>query len=307
MNRPRVSVISVNYNQPDVTCDMLASLRQVTYPDVEVIVVDNGSSVPCNRISREFPEVKLIKSAENLGFAGGNNLGIDQATGKYLLFLNNDTEVEPGFLEPLVELLEDNPDIGMVSPKIKFYHHRELIQYAGYSRLNIRTLRMKGLGYGRKDDGSFDRITETHFAHGAAMMVPRRVIDKVGKMPDIYFLYYEEHDWCIRVKRAGFKVYYHPQSVVWHKESVSTGRNSALQTYYMTRNRILFGRRNIAGLPSKLSAAYMILIAFPKNLVELMIKRESANLKAYLRAIWWHCEKLFKRFRVPDTRPGAVY
>jgi GT2 family glycosyltransferase len=137
MSLPLVSVISINYNQARVTCDMVASLRRITYPNLEIIVVDNASpSDNPDIIKEEFPEVNLIKSAQNLGFAGGNNLGIAQAKGEYLLFLNNDTEVEPDFLEPLVELFENNPKAGIASPKIKYFDGEHLIQYAGSRGIN---------------------------------------------------------------------------------------------------------------------------------------------------------------------------
>src|SRR5688572_26442584 len=117
-SKPLVSVITINYNQLQLTLDLLKSLRNITYPAIEIIVVDNASvQNPLPTISAEYPEVKVIVSEKNLGFAGGNNLGIEAAAGKYLLFLNNDTEVDPGFLEPLVTLFETDPKAGAASSK----------------------------------------------------------------------------------------------------------------------------------------------------------------------------------------------
>src|SRR5690606_29489994 len=111
---PLVSIITINYNQEIVTCELLQSLRNINYKNIEVIVVDNASKInPSKLISEKFPETKVIVSDVNLGFAGGNNLGIRQAKGKYILLLNNDTEVEPGFLQPLVSLMENNEMVGM--------------------------------------------------------------------------------------------------------------------------------------------------------------------------------------------------
>ncbi|MCF8380748.1 MAG: glycosyltransferase family 2 protein [Bacteroidales bacterium] len=296
---PLVSIVTVNFNQAVVTCEFLNSMRHITYQNIEIIVVDNGSKEPVDNIERDYPEVKLIKSMKNLGFAGGNNLGIDEAKGKHLLFINNDTEVEAGFLEPLVQLLENNSLAGMVSPKIKFYHQPEVIQYAGYGKINPYTLRMHGLGYNQKDDGQFDNITETHFAHGCAMMIPRTVIDQVGKMPELYFLYYEEHDWSTRIKEAGYKIYYQPQSVVLHKESVSTGKASTLKTYYFTRNRMLFWRRNIRGNLAVLSFFYLTLIAIPKNFLIFLLSFKFKHLKAYNKAIYWHVKNIHKKYKIP--------
>lgn len=302
-SNPLISLITVNYNQPEVTCDFLNSMRRVTYPNTEIIVVDNGSKVPVDEVEKAFPEIMLIRSKENLGFAGGNNLGIKAAKGKYLLFINNDTEVEPDFLEPMVELLEKDSTIGIVSPKIKYFYHRELIQYAGFSDLNPFTMRMHADGFMEKDDGQHDRAKETFFAHGCAMMIPRRVIDKAGMMPELYFLYYEEHDWSTRIKRAGYKIYYQPQSTVWHKESISTGKDSTLKTYYINRNRILFWRRNINGPKALLSLAYLSLIAIPKNFFTFLLTRQWAHLKAFSSAVSWHLKSMNRRYQI--GQPGG--
>ena len=126
---PLVTIITINYNQLQLTCALLDSLRRVTYPAVEVIVVDNHSKEdPTAVIAAKYPEVKLLVSTDNLGFAGGNNLGIRASKGDYLLFLNNDTEVDPGFLEPLVALFESNPKAGAASSKILYHNSDEIIQ-----------------------------------------------------------------------------------------------------------------------------------------------------------------------------------
>jgi GT2 family glycosyltransferase len=118
-HQPLVSIVSVNYNQPEVTCEMLQSLRNVTYPNFETLIVDNGSPTKSPDIIREnYPEVQLIISEKNLGFAGGNNIALKQAKGDYVLLLNNDTEVKPDFLDSLVELMESDKTIGIVSSKI---------------------------------------------------------------------------------------------------------------------------------------------------------------------------------------------
>ncbi|TAJ13940.1 glycosyltransferase family 2 protein [Marinilabiliaceae bacterium JC017] len=290
---PLVSIVTVNYNQSQVTCEFLASMRNVSYPALEVIVVDNGSLGDQPEIIVErFPEVILIQSEENLGFAGGNNLGIQRARGKYILFINNDTEVEKDFLQPMVRLLENDLSIGMVSPKIRYSYHPDTIQYAGFSKMNPYTLRMKAVGYKQKEAGQYEEVGETHFAHGCAMMVPVRVIEKVGVMPEMYFLYYEEHDWSTQIKKAGYRIFFQPQSVVFHKESISTGKNSPLKTYYLNRNRILYFRRHIRGGQAVMSFLYLSLIAVPKNFIGYLLSFQRAHLRAYMRAVFWHFRKL---------------
>ncbi len=289
MNNPLVSIITINYNESKVTLDMLQSLCGLTYPNYEVIVVDNASPNDNPDIIKEkYPWVNLIKSKENLGFAGGNNLGVKAAKGEFLLFINNDTEVPEGFIEPLVETLQQDEGIGMVSPKIKFHWDPSLIQYAGYTPMNHWTIRNNSIGYHQKDDGFYDKAGETESIHGAAMMVPRRVVDKVGMMTEIYFLYYEEHDWAEMIKRAGYKIYYQPKSFILHKESLSTGKFSPLKTYYIARNRIVFARRNFRPLQLFVSLMFQTFVSIPKNTLTFILKRQFQHLRAFWNAIFWN-------------------
>ncbi|MFA8437178.1 MAG: glycosyltransferase family 2 protein [Marinifilaceae bacterium] len=285
---PLVSIITINYNQTQITNELLNSLSLLTYKSVEIIVVDNGSKHYKQQDFHLRSNVKIIRSEQNLGFAGGNNLGIQHSNGKYLLFLNNDTEVNENFLQPLIKILECNPKAGAVSPKIKYFQQPNLIQYAGYSKMNPFTLQARCIGNKQNDDGSYDQLSRTHFNHGCAMMVRQNLILELGPMPEIYFLYYEELDWCTRIKRAGYELYYQPQSVVYHKESISTGKNSPLKTYYLTRNRILYFRRNIKGFMAVFTFLYLTIIAVPKGFVTLLFTFQWKHLNQFRKAIFWH-------------------
>lgn len=287
---PLVSIITVNYNQLAITVDLVKSLKNITYPNVEIIVVDNASPDDNPQLlKKQFPEIILITSEINLGFAGGNNLGIKASAGEYLMFINNDTEVPADFLQPLVKLLENNRSIGMVSPKIKFHWNPDLVQYAGFSKMNPYTIRNKAFGYHKPDTlPEINQLSETASVHGAAMLVPRRIIHEVGMMAEDYFLYYEEHDWAERIKRAGYKIYYEPKSFILHKESVSTGKDSPFKTYYLNRNRLLFARRNISGFPFFISILFQVFIAIPKNTLQFLFKGKLKHLSSYWKAIAWN-------------------
>lgn len=290
--QPLVSIITVNYKQAGVTIAFLESLRNISYPNIEVLVVDNGSGGDdAAQIRESAPWANIIASNDNLGFAGGNNLGVGKSKGELLLFINNDVEVSADFLEPLVSIMQQ-PDVGMASPKIKFFYAPDTIQYAGSTPLSAITMRNRAIGWGQKDDGQFNMQHVTAYAHGAAMITSREVISKVGTMYDGYFLYYEELDWCERIKRAGYKIMYIPESVIYHKESVSTGKQSPLKTYYINRNRLLFIRRNMQGLKRLLAAAYFLSIAFPKRLLMATAHNEPAHRKALIKAILWHINPL---------------
>jgi GT2 family glycosyltransferase len=286
---PLVSIVTVNYNQSGVTLEMLQSLKSITYPSIEVFVVDNASPKDNPDIIKEkFPEVNLIKTTKNLGFAGGNNVALPFAKGKYVLFINNDTEVDPGFLEPLVELLENKPEIGMVSPKIHYFHTPNTFQFAGYTPFSPITIRNHALGFEQTDVGQYDGVYESASIFGCAMLVPMRVIEEVGMMADVFFLYYEEHDWAARVKRAGYKIYYHGRSLVKHKESISTVKNSPFQIYYLYRGRMLFARRNTSGFIRLLAWLYIHLITLPKETLLYFFKSRPDLARACWRAAVWN-------------------
>ena len=289
----KVSIITVNYNQSGATCEMLESLYACNYPELEVFVVDNASPFDHPEIIKEkFPSVEFIQSKVNLGFAGGNNLALSQATGDYIYLINNDTIIPVGNIERLVEALDSNPTIGVVSPKIRFHSSPQTIQFAGYTDMSRYTFRNKCIGYGEQDNGQYDTMRDTAFAHGAAMMLKREVLDRVGVMNEEYFLYYEETDWSARIRKAGYRIVYVPDTYILHKESLATGKISPLQTYYLNRNRTLFIRRNTSGGRKIIGVLYQMCIVFPKNLIIFGIKGQFDKVWAIIRAWSWNFKNL---------------
>ena len=223
----------------------------------------------------------MIRSDKNLGFAGGNNLGIPYADGDYILFLNNDTIINQPILENLARALDNNPQIGCVSPKIACWPEKKQLQYSGSTPMSPVTLRNENIGFGQTDTGQFNKSRYTAFAHGAAMMIRTTDIKKFGMMPEFYFLYYEELDWCVQIRRAGLKIWYEATSTVYHKESMSVGKQSPLQVYYHTRNRLLFAKRSIDKRDERIYAyIYQTLVAFPKRLSIYLVKGKFRLIRA---------------------------
>ncbi len=281
---PLLSVISVNYNGLELTCRMVDSLLRWNTVPAEIIVVDNGSRADeAAELRRRYPLLTVIRSERNLGFAGGNNLGIRAACGRYLLFLNNDTEIEEDGLGYLCRTLDEHPEAGAVCPKIRFFQPPRNIQFAGYEPLTPITLRNALVGFGAADDGRFDTPHETPYAHGAAMMVRREAVEQAGPMPEIYFLYYEELDWSVRIAERGWTIRYDPRCTVYHKESATTGAESPLRTYYLTRNRLLFGWRNRRGATRLLTVAYQLCVALPKQALTTLFRGRRDLSAAALR------------------------
>ena len=286
---PLVSIVTLNFNTTAVTCEFLASVKtQNTYQPIEVIVVDNASAEdPTRAFTAAYEGVTVLRNDKNLGFAGGNNTGIRAAKGDYLFIVNNDTEFTPRLLEGLLEIFSKYPDAGIVCPKFHYFFQKGTIEYAGFEAMNIFTGRNGMVGSREEDKGQYNEIRETPYAHGGAMLVPRKIIEEVGGLYEPFFLYYEELDWSEQIRRKGYKIYYQPASLIYHKESMTTGKSSPLKTFYLTRNRILFMRRNIPWPGLMVFSLYFLCFTIPKNTLTYLIKGQGAHLRSFWKAILW--------------------
>jgi hypothetical protein len=283
-NECRLSIITINYNGLKDTCELIESIP--FSDDLEVIVVDNASTQDeANIISKQYPHVKVIRSKQNLGFAGGNNIGIKEANGKYILLINNDTYFKEFNIDPLIERLDSTDKIGIVCPKLRFAWGNNPIQFAGYTPLSPITVRNQAIGFGEYDHGQYDIASPTPYAHGAAMLIKREAINKVGLMPECFFLYYEELDWSMMFTRAGYEIWYDPACTVYHKESRTTGQNSPLRTYYITRNRLLLVKRNYKGINKYLSYIYLISIVATRDIIKNTLQGRFDLVKSVFRGI----------------------
>jgi GT2 family glycosyltransferase len=280
-----LSIITVNYNGLKDTCALIDS---ITFnEDMEVIVVDNGSTKDeASILQKRYPSISAIRSNNNLGFAGGNNLGIKAAKGKYIFLINNDTIFKEFNPKSLIERLESSQKIGMVCPKIHFAWDNNPIQFAGYTPLSPITVRNRAIGFGEEDKGQYDTARQTPYAHGAAMMFKREIITIVGLMPECYFLYYEEIDWSIMITRAGYEIWYEPASSIYHKEGQSTGQNSPLRTYYITRNRLLLVKRNWSGFTRYLSYGYLMAIVGTRDIIKYTLQGQFSLTCAVIKGLF---------------------
>ena len=274
-----ISIIIVNYNTPEDTKAVIQSLSQITHNgfDYRIVVVDNGSKellTFSQAFLKKNPNLDLLRSESNLGFSGGNNLGIQHAIdhydSDYYLLLNSDTIVEQNFLQALYEMMKKDPKIGLACSKIYFHKGYEyfvdsyseaekhrVLWYVG-GKIDWTNLLSYHIGIDEVDRGHFDRAAETDYATGCAMMISREVIERVGRLDDRFFLYSEDVDFSLRVREAGLKVMYCPDSVVYHKIGRSSGgAGSPLQQYYQTRNRLFLTFRH-APFRSKLTALHLI-------------------------------------------------
>lgn len=270
MKQPFVSVIMVNYNTAEHTLECIDSLKSIEYENYEVIVVDNASKKEDveKLCTIEDSNVKLIKSEINTGFSGGNNIAIKQVLNKsdYVLLLNNDTTVEKDFLNIMIDKAESSQKIGVVCPKICNYYNRTEVTY-GSADINYFKGGVFIYGINEKNETVYNTPREITFATGCCMLIKREVLNKTGLLPDEYFLYFEDTDYSMMVKRAGYKMWYEPKAVIYHKESVSTGKCSPNFQYYFSRNRFMFIKRNFS-LKNKFTAYTISFMYIVKSILK---------------------------------------
>lgn len=284
--QPDISVITVNYNGFEDTCEFIDSwVSAVTSVSYEIIVVDNASrNDDGRRLQQRYPAVTVICSGKNLGFAGANNLGISAARGKHLFFLNNDVVMTAGSLRPLLDRLESERRIAGVTPLIRDYEAPHAIQFAGYTPLSTVTLRNRTLGEGATDKEDYP-ARPTPYLHGAAMLMKRSAIDKVGLLPEEFFLYYEELDWCTLFTLEGYELWYDPAYELYHKASKSTGQHSPLKAFYLSRNRLLYAYRNRFGFSLWAAFAYQLAVVLPKTVLVSLFQGRKDIAQAHWKGV----------------------
>jgi hypothetical protein len=289
---PRVMILILNWNGLDDTLASLASLAELDYPDCEVVVVDNGSTDgSVTAIQKRFPEITVIENEENLGFAGGNNVGLRYAMEQgvdYALLLNNDTEVAPDFLRRLVDVAEADPAFGIAGPTIYYYDQPDVVWSAG-GAIDWRRGETRMIGLNERDTDQFGPGPRpVDFVTGCALLAKRAVIEQAGLLDERFFAYYEEAEWCVRVRQAGFKIIHVPQARVWHKIPLDARDSSPVVHYYMVRNQLLFLRAT--GAPWQ--AWLRVLVGHLRTLVSWSVRRRwqhkrfhrSTTLRALLDA-----------------------
>jgi GT2 family glycosyltransferase len=292
---PQVSIIILNWNGWKDTIECLESVYQITYPNYDVIVVDNGSENESVEKIKEYAEGRLhvesrffeytaenkplkyieysleeaeadegtekvvthlppseklilIKNGKNFGFAEGNNIGIRYAfktfNPEYVLLLNNDTVVDNNFLTELVKITVSDDMIGFAGPKNYYYDYHgrtDVINFAG-GKITMWMGKSEHIGLREIDEGQYDRITNTDYVTGACLLARREVLDAIGLLDPVYFLYWEETDWCIRAKNVGYKLIYVPSAKIWHK--VAASQEGGTNKYFYIRNSFMFVKKN---------------------------------------------------------------
>lgn len=302
---PTVYFSILNWNRADLTCECLESLAQLDYPNYEIVVVDNGSQDgDAVAIQTRFPSAIVLRNETNLGFAEGNNVAIRYALERgadYLFLLNNDTVVAPQMVKSLVQVAESDENIGIVGPKIYYFDEPRTIWSAGGILQPRRTPVLLGLD--EIDNGQHDTLREVDWVTGCAFLIKASVVQQIGLIDARYFAYFEENDWCIRAKRAGFSIVYVPEAHLWHKIQPKRQALSPRHVYLMTRNRLLFLRNSGGGFP-----LILFVIVF-KNLKTICVwslrkqyKEKRSLRRPMLRGVF---DFVRKRFGEPPPDLGS--
>lgn len=275
----KVYIIILNWNGKNDTLECLKSLEKINYGNYKIIAVDNGSSDgSVFEIKEKHPQTIIIENKKNLGFAGGNNIGIKYAINDevdYVLLINNDTTVEENFLNELVNVGESDKKTGILGPKICYYDEPKIIWSAGG---NVNWLKNKGvhIGLNEVDRGQYNKTKEADYLTGCCLLIKREVIEKIGVLSEDYFLYYEDTDFCLRAKNAGYKCVFVSGSKIYHKVSRSTKPGSSSYIYYHTRNGLVAARR--AGSFLNIIVLYFYcLFLFLKQIIKIIFMPQKRN------------------------------
>ncbi|MBI4707548.1 MAG: glycosyltransferase family 2 protein [Candidatus Omnitrophica bacterium] len=248
----KIAILILNHRQDELTLECLNSLKNVKYEDFEIILVNNESigNFPVKWDMEKHP-LKIIEEKKNLGCAGGRNLGIgyfmNNSDADYLFFLDNDAVVDVDILTELVKVAESKEDIGLVGMKVYYFNEPNKFWIAGGAKLDLRSGCFYNSGQGELDVGQYDRDGRVFDSlPGGFTFIKRKVIELIGMLDERFFIYYEDPDWCLRLRKYGLKIAFACNAKVWHKVSSSLGRESSSFYYYRTRNRLLFMWKNFS-------------------------------------------------------------
>lgn len=294
MASPRVSVVIVSWNARSLLEKCLPSVVATDYPNLEILFADNASTDGSAAwIAREYPSVKIVRHPENWLFARGNNQALAHATGDYIVLLNNDVEVPPDWLHPLVETMTSNPDVGAVQPKLLQYNDRDRFEYAGAAggfidRVGYPFARGRVFNTMESDHGQYDDACDIFWATGAAILLRRSALDTVGLLDENFEMHMEEIDLCWRLQRAGYRVLVEPKSAVYHIGGASLPQSSPRKTYYNFRNSLLLLYKNLP--PSGWQSTIVLrmacdLAALARAVVTGKMAEAAAILTAYRDAV----------------------
>lgn len=274
---PLTYIIILNFNSYEETLRCIESVKKIEYDNYKVIVVDNNSTDESVSVLRESTEdFLLLENGDNLGYAKGNNVGIEYGLNQgadYICVLNNDVEVKKDFLKIIIDYMIENENVGICGPCICDFEERQKVQSMG-ANINLYT----GLAQANKKNRPYAALTSdpvnVDYLGGACFVARRKVFEKIGLIPELYFLFFEETEFCLHAERAGYRLVCLKDSVVYHKQSATISKYKGLSYYFLNRNRIIFMRRNANAFQKIIFTLYL----FVETIGRLILKKEPASL-----------------------------
>ncbi len=243
-----VFIILVNWNNTKYTIDAIREVKKQTYANCRIIVVDNNSNTkPDKEILKIESKATIIQTGENLGYSGGNNRGMEYALRQqadFILFMNSDVFLDPKMIGNLVKAMDKDKNLGAVGPRIYYYQDKKKIWFIE-GPINWIKGTTHSLHQGEKDKGRFKRPIATDRLAGTAMLIRSEILEKIGGFDETYFMFLEDVDLSVRIRKEGYMLKTIPQAILWHNESTTTGGKDSKKTiYYYTRNKLYFMRKN---------------------------------------------------------------
>lgn len=283
MKQAVVAIIVVNWNLKEKTADCLRSLQQVETPH-QVVVVDNGSTDnSAEYLIQQFPHVTFLVLPKNVGFGAACNMAIRQVLNEqncdYVFLLNNDATVHAQTLDKMLQAARQQPEAGILGPKIYYSQRHDVLWYAG-ARCRRGVLAAADTGRGQVDVGQFDTRQEVDFVFGAAMLIHHSVFAEIGFFDPRFFLYLEDMDFCLRAQKAGFRLLFVPNAIVWHYGSASTDRNVTFRKHHQARSTVLFLWKHISIILLPFVLAFWLAVTVRTILMELLWG-ETAVIRSY--------------------------
>lgn len=288
---PLVYILIINYNGYKDTIECVKSLEDINYNNFKIVIIDNNSTNNSEAILREhIKNHTIMQTNKNLGFAGGNNYGIKYAlknNAEYVLLLNNDTVVNKDFLAEMIKCFKYDNSVGIAGCKIMYYGAKDRIWFAGGK---IDWYKFQGIHEKFKlvDNNLDEKVKDIDFMTGCSMLIKKDVFNKVGLLPEDYFMYFEDVDFCVKVKKMGFKILYNPKAIIYHKSSISSGgEDSPLLFKYFTRNRLIFMNKykyEVNAYKFFISKSYFYITRYIK-IIKFLIYKDKLRANAIIEGL----------------------
>lgn len=290
--QPLISIITLNWNQTDITLRFIESTRKLHYKNFEVLICDMSSATDSKMqvIAQNNPNTRILKTET---FSNNDiNWAVNQAKGDFILLINNHTELTENTLDHLLTPFLNDSLLGVTCPKVRSLDNRAVIQFAGYRSLNKITGKKSIIGYNQQDNGQYDHPEYMQGVFSGAMMFKKNVIERAGMLPRNYYKYFDDIDLSNRILKTGYKIFYQPQAVVYSGEIPNESERTAINVYYNTRNRIFFMRSNTGIYQFILFITFFLLITTPIVMGKFLLKGQIYHLQSFFKGIWWNLRRI---------------